>query len=142
MSARTKARILSTLVVLLAFWPVVHRQLVTRLDVDPWKLYGFAMYCTPHHVAIHVVDRGGESLRRIAPESFPPELRRRYDYFSARRATLGHLVPPDDLAAGVFLAFPELRSITVAVRIFSIQPFATGITHRTRLYPFERPSSD
>ena len=56
MSARRKARIVGTLLVAIALWPLVHRQLVTRLDVDPWKLYGFAMYCTPHAV---VVDRDG-----------------------------------------------------------------------------------
>ena len=140
MSARTKARVVGALLVAIALWPLVHRQLVTRLDVDPWKLFGFAMYCTPHAVVVDVVDRGGETPRRIDPQSFPPALRESHARYSLRRSTLGTLVPPAGLAEEIFAAQPELRRITVAVRIFTLEPFASELSHRTRLYAFERPA--
>ena len=140
MSPRAKARLVGTLICLIALWPIAHRQLVTRFDVDPWKLFGFAMYCTPHVVVVDIVDRSGEQPRRIEPAAFPPRLRRAYQRFAARRSTLGTLHAPGELARVVLDTLPEVRAFSVAVRIFSLQWREAEITHRTRLYGFDRAS--
>ena len=70
LSPAGKARLVGGIVLLIALWPIAHRQLVTRLDVNPWKLYGFAMYCTPHEVVVDVIDRSGDRpLRILAAEA-------------------------------------------------------------------------
>ena len=65
MSPRAKARVVGTLLLLVAVWPLAHRQLVVRFDVNPWKLYGFAMYCTPHDIAVDLIDRSGAKPSKI-----------------------------------------------------------------------------
>ena len=47
MSLRAKQYVLAGLLLLLALWPLAHRALVVRYRVDPWRLFGWAMYCTP-----------------------------------------------------------------------------------------------
>ncbi len=140
MSPKRKARIVGSALVLIALWPLAHRQLVTRFDINPWKLYGFAMYCTPHHVVVDIVDRSGSEPRRLEPEAFPLRLRHAHERFSARRSTLGVLHAPDELARTVLETLPEVRAFSVAVRIFSLQWRETEITHRTHLYAFDRRS--
>ena len=140
MSPKRKARIVGSALVLIALWPIAHRQLVTRFDVNPWKLYGFAMYCTPHYVVVDIVDRSGGEPRRLEPEAFPPRLRHAHERFSARRSTLGVLHAPDELASTVLETLPEVHAFSVAVRIFSLQWRDAEITHRTRLYAIDRTS--
>ncbi len=140
LSAKRKARIVGSVLLLIALWPIAHRQLVARFDINPWKLYGFAMYCTPHHVVVDIVDRSGSEPRRLEPEAFPPRLRHAHERFSARRSTLGVLHEPDELARAVLETLPEVRAFSVAVRIFSLQWRDAEITHRTRLHAFDRKS--
>lgn len=138
MSTRTKARLAGTLLALVAVWPLAHRQLVTRYDVNPWKLYGFAMYCTPHLVAVDLIDRTRPPARRIPPEELPAALRERYERYVARRSTLGWFVPPQDLARDVLAALPEVGDLGVAVTVSRL-PFAgTELESRTRFYRFPR----
>lgn len=138
MTARGKARLIGTVVLAIAVWPIAHRLLVVRMDVNPWKLYGFAMYCTPHEVVVDVIDRSSGAPRRLDPAAFPPPLRESHQRFEARRSVLGRLAAPDALAADAFAALPELRALTVAVSIFSLEPGQASITRRTQLYPFAR----
>ncbi len=47
MTSRNKARVALALLLLFAAWPLAHRTLVVRHGINPWKLYGWAMYCMP-----------------------------------------------------------------------------------------------
>ena len=42
-----KRRLVAAGLLLFALWPPLHFALVRRYDVDPWKLFGFAMYSVP-----------------------------------------------------------------------------------------------
>jgi hypothetical protein len=138
LSPHAKARLVGSIVLAIALWPIAHRQLVVRMDVNPWKLFGFAMYCTPHDLVVDLVDRGGAEPRRLDPDAFPPALRESHQRFAARRSVLGRFVAPDALAADAFAALPELRALTVAVSVFSLEWGEASISRRTRLYAFER----
>jgi hypothetical protein len=137
-SARRKARISGTLLLLLALWPLVHRQLVVRYEVDPWRLFGFAMYCTPHHLAVNLIDRSGPQPREIFRRDLPASLRPDYDRFVSRRKALGALESPDPLARELLAAMPELTRLTVATTVSSL-PFAgSEIDSRTTLHHYAR----
>lgn len=138
MTSHGKARLVGSIVLTIALWPIAHRQLVVRMDVNPWKLHGFAMYCTPHGVVVDVIDRSGTKPQRIDPAAFPAPLRESWERFSNRRAVLGRFVAPDALARDAFAALPHLRSLTIAVSIFSLEFGAEKTSRRTRLYAFER----
>lgn len=136
----TKARVVAGALIGIALWPIVHRQLVVHYDINPWKLYGFAMYCTPHGVAVDLVDRSVRPPRRIEPDTLPPPARAAYDAFVERRRTLGRFVSPDDMAGEVLRALPEVRRLTVAVGIFSLQWREDRLTPRRTFYRFDRVS--
>jgi len=42
-----KRRLALALLAFVAAWPLVHRALVARFELDPWKHAGFAMYAAP-----------------------------------------------------------------------------------------------
>ena len=138
MTAHAKARLVGSLLLAIALWPIAHRQLVVHQDVNPWKLFGFAMYCTPHDVVVDLVDRSGAAPQRLDPAAFPAPLRESYQRFAARRAVLGRFVAPDALARDAFAALPELRGLTIAVSVFSLEFGQASVSRHTRLYPFER----
>jgi hypothetical protein len=72
LSAQAKARLCGALLALVALWPLLHRPLVVIADVDPWKLFGFAIYCTPHHVSVDLIDRSRAPAREIRGDELPP----------------------------------------------------------------------
>jgi hypothetical protein len=123
---------------LVALWPIAHRQLVTRFDVNPWKLYGFAMYCTPHGLSIELIDRSQPQLRKLDPASLPPRARLALDRFAIRRGTLGKLQPPDAMAREVLRALPEVRNLSVAVTVVSLPAGASHVAPRTEIYGYTR----
>lgn len=136
LSSRAKARITGTLLLLAVVWPVFHRVLVLRYDVDPWKLFGFAMYCTPHSVAVDLIDRSGPRPREILREELPLSLRDDYDRFVARRATLGALQSPDPFARKLLEAMPGIERLTLAATVWSL-PFAgSELESRTAFYHY------
>ena len=135
MNARSKARWVGTLLLVVCLWPLVHRPLVLWLDVDPWKLFGFAMYCTPHHVSVDLIDRGAVPPREILPTELPPALRAELAHFIARRTTLGRLVSPDALGRDVRAALPGVERLVVAITVTRL-PFAgSELVSHTRWYP-------
>lgn len=96
MSFATKRRLVLGLLVFIATWPLAHRFLVASLHVDPWRLGGWAMYCTPKlqvEVAL-VPEREGRPIEL----ELPSELRESANRFAARRAVLGRFVRPASLA--------------------------------------------
>jgi len=42
-----KRRLVGLFLVAFALWPLLHFAATTRYGVDPWKLFGWAMYCVP-----------------------------------------------------------------------------------------------
>ena len=98
-------------------WPLVHRAVVARFDVNPWKLGGFAMYAvpTPPVVTALMTDRGGE-LAALPESELPRASREALDRFRAERHALGSLRRPDDLAEAVFADAPQMRWLLVVVQ--------------------------
>ena len=47
MNLELKRRLTAFFILAFALWPAVHYGLVLRFDVDPWKLFGWAMYSVP-----------------------------------------------------------------------------------------------
>ena len=97
MTFRAKQRI--TFIALLAFaiWPLVHRGLVARYDITPWKFMGFAMYCMPTvEPLVDVYAHYGERRAAIDPQpAHMRDLRREIMRFVTFRRVWGKLLPPD-----------------------------------------------
>jgi hypothetical protein len=95
-------------------WPLAHLVLVARFGVDPWELFGWAMYSQPApRVSVRVdVERGGEK----GPLRAMGELRGQLRDWARRRSTLGRLASPDPLAGRIFASDPTIDAAVVVVR--------------------------
>ena len=100
-----------------ALWPLAHRGLVARYDLNPWKLGAWAMYTTPIPpvLAVVAVERPA-GLVALDEEALPGETRAVLQRFRAERHALGRLRTPEDVAAAVFAAQPDLQFLAVLVQ--------------------------
>jgi hypothetical protein len=112
-----KRRLVKVFLIAFALWPLAQFALVTRFEVSPWKLAGWAMYTAPTKqvgVAVFAV-RPGRPPQRLAeatlPEPVSSELRR----FVDRRRTLGRLASPDAIGRELFARRSDLAWTVVAV---------------------------
>jgi hypothetical protein len=102
-----------------AVFPLVHRGLVARYEIDPWKLGGFAMYAAPTLpvlVAVLVEVEGSGRLAPLDESTLPADVRARLDLFRIERVALGRLREPRDAARAVFAARPDVRGLVLLVQ--------------------------
>ena len=115
MSFTTKRRIVQVLLVLFMVWPLVHVQVVETYDVNPWRLFGWAMYCVPtYEPSVRVfgwVDDGSGEL--VLPPD--PRVQMELELFIRQRGQVGDLASAEVLAAELFRVYPRLEGLTVAV---------------------------
>ena len=96
MSCTAKRRLVLVFLLSLAVWPLVHRALAVSFEIDPWRLGGWAMYCTPKlrvEVAL-VPERAGRPIELDLPQPLRNEAKR----FAERRAAVGRFANPAGLA--------------------------------------------
>ena len=119
MSFAAKRRLVLWFLVCLAAWPLAHRFLVASFEIDPWRLGGWAMYCTPKlRVEVGLVpERAGRPIEL----DLPPSLREEANRFAARRAVLGRFVNPALLARGV-LDRLDVDSVVVTIQHHRLDP--------------------
>ncbi len=119
MSFAAKRRLVLWFLVCLAAWPLVHRFLVASVEIDPWRLGGWAMYCTPKlRVEVGLVP---ERAGRPTELDLPPSLREEADRFAERRAVLGRFVNPALLARGA-LSRLDADSVVVTIQHHRLDP--------------------
>jgi hypothetical protein len=122
-----------------ALWPFAHRVAVARLDVNPWKLAGWAMYATPTPpvmVAIFEPVPGGWAL--VDRLALPPAAQAVVDRFERERHAIGDLRTPDDAARAVLAARGDLAEIAVVVERMRLDPSTARMTSRKARYHYDR----
>lgn len=105
------------LLLLVAVWPLVHRMLVAKYDLNPWKFFGFAMYCVPTlepQLRLYV-DYGGrvEELDLSPPHLAP--VRFEVEAFKHDRGILGNLATPERVAQALFDVLTRIEAVEVEV---------------------------
>ncbi len=132
---RRKRRLVSLFLVLFALWPLAQYALVRVYGTDPWKLFGWAMYCVPgpmKTVRVILIEEGG-ARRRLDFRRYTEEERRVADRFRERRRALGRLASPERLAAGMLELHPEAVGAIVAVLSFELDE-RTALLSRSYSY--------
>jgi hypothetical protein len=119
MTIAFKRKIVIAALLALGVWPAVHRVLIPRLDLNPWKWFGWSMYCVPPTV-IKVYTFSGASGRELPFGELSPgeqaALRRVYDVFGKQRVEWGRWVRPDGFARALFDAYPGEDHIEIVVQ--------------------------
>lgn len=117
-----KRRILTVGLVLFALWPLAQHVLVRSQGADPWRLFGWAMYCVPgpmKTVRVVEVARDGRSVV-LDPRSYDPADQHEVDVFRIRRQGLGRLEGGDTLAAYMLERHPDWEAVALPVLTLSL----------------------
>jgi hypothetical protein len=125
--------------VFVAVWPFVHRVLVAKYDINPWKLGGFAMYTTPTPpIQVVLFHKVGASLAPIDERELPRPVRRQADAFRTLRHARGRLRRPDALGAAVLEARPDLDWVVIAVQRMRLDRKTARMTSTREQFVYER----
>ena len=126
MTLAAKQRLVVAVLLVLALWPLAHRALVAQTRVDPWRFFGWAMYCTPKlPVMVQLIAEVGRARVPLAIEELPRPARRAVHRLSAQRALWGTFASPDAVGAHALASRPEVDAIVVVLRHWYLDP-ATG----------------
>lgn len=142
LSARWKKRLATGFLLVFAAWPLVHRGLVARYDISPWRFFGWAMYCQPKldvGLQVLVIEKGRPSrlgTSQIA-DAIPGWRGLRRDYLEKRRY-LGRLRPPDALAELVRARYPEADAIELVIAKDRLDRETAMIVETTETYRYPR----
>lgn len=117
MSGGIKRRAILALLLVVALWPLLHRVLVARYDLNPWKFFGFAMYCVPTlepQLRLHVDYGGRVEVLDVSQPDFA-RVRAEIEVYQHDRGVWGDLATPDRVAAAVFEVLTRPESVEVEV---------------------------
>lgn len=139
MSSGSRRRAMAAIVAVVFFWPFAHLYLVAQYRVDPWELFGWAMYSRPAaRVQVRVnVDRDGVSklLRATGAE------RKRVVEFARDRSALGEFASPATLVQSVFDDDPGIQTVEVVVREITLDLDTARLVATDEVLRFDRPRS-
>ena len=134
-----KRTLLVALLVWVACWPLAHRWLVVRYDIDPWKLGAFAMYATPNlPVLVAAVGTSAAGTAVIDESTLPIWVRRDLDRFRVERAALGALRDPADVGRLLLTARPDLTSVAILIQRSTLDAETATIRVATPRFVYPR----
>lgn len=124
----------------LALWPVIHAGLAARYQIDPWKLFGWAMYAVPPIVEtdIRVFEHLEPGWRPLHPSRVSAGEEAGLTRFLVRHRALGMLVTPEDFARAYLARRPEVTGIAVEVALTVLDPVSAHLVMRPRRFVYER----
>ncbi len=131
--------VVALLLIAYAIWPLVHRQLVERVRINPWKLAGWAMYTTaaPRGAISAVgIDEDGRP-RNLRLDTTPSLTRAREDYLGSR-ISLGLSSDPLPMAEALASAHPQFTAWHLIVEQVGLSPRAYIEPLHRSTYSFRR----
>lgn len=135
-----KRRLVQIFLLLFALWPIFQFGAVVRYGVDPWKLFGWAMYCVPgamNTVRLAVESEQG-SFRVIEPASYSARERRAATRFVEYHRALGELARPDSLVRIFFEERPEAEFVILGLATLKIDRNSARLVSLVEYTRFDR----
>lgn len=134
-----KRNAVAALLGFVTLWPLAQRALVSRFEIDPWKLGGFAMYATPTlPVLVAVLAPQAGRLAPLDEASLPREARARLDRFRVERVALGRLREPRDAARAILAERPDLHGLVLLVQRTTLDPRTARTSASTERFVYDR----
>lgn len=116
MSLAAKQRIVVAMLAVFALWPVVHGSLVEKYLINPWRLFGWAMYCVPtYEPQVRFFGQSGERGGEIVFPSGHPQAEIERIRFIRQRGQIGKWASAELLAAQLFELYPHLDGLAIDV---------------------------
>ena len=132
-----KRRIIIVFLVAFTLWPLAHRAMVAAFNINPWKFYGWAMFCVPNPkttVGVFAI-KGGESVR-LSPTKADRVDQSAYNF---RRGILGSLTSPNDFARALLRRHPEVDGVGVVVVQYHVDWRTALLIHEREVTVHRRP---
>jgi hypothetical protein len=141
MTVRTKQRFTFVALLALAIWPLVHRGLVARYDITPWKFMGFAMYCMPTlEPRVEVLAHFGERRAPVdSSEAHMRDLRREIARFTIFRQVWGTLLTPERVGEAAQSLLTRADSFEVVVTEGYLDRESWRLAARETVYEYHSP---
>jgi hypothetical protein len=135
-----RRRAVAGVLVALAAWPVFHGALVARYEVDPWKLFGWAMYAVPPIVEtdVSVFEKLAPGWRPLHPGRLDEDERAALSLFLARHRALGVLAKPEAFARAYLSRRPEVSALALEVALTTLDRESARLALRPRRFVYER----
>ena len=139
MTLAGKQRLVVAMLAVLAAWPLAHRALVVRYDLDPWRFFGWAMYCTPKlpaTISLFAIEDGVRQPVEI--RSLSRDGRRAIAVLRRRRSLWGTLASPDRAGQALLAARPDAEAVEVVVSKLYLNPATASIDTHVETHRFVR----
>lgn len=139
MTLAGKQRLVVAMLAVLAAWPLAHRALVVRYDLDPWRFFGWAMYCTPKlpaTISLFAIEDGVRQPVEI--RSLSRDGRRAIAVLRRRRSLWGTLASPDRAGQALLAARPDAEAVEVVVSKLYLNPTTASIDTHVETHRFAR----
>lgn len=132
-----KKRIVVLVLLFLSLWPGVHFALFESYAINPWKLFGFAMYCTPRpELSLHLFVGGPDGERSLEPSMQPPGFEGMAMDYLERRRDLGALASPDELAAALRPSLPPGSTLRIEISQLELHPESGRLRRHLNRYRY------
>lgn len=135
-----KKRLIQIFLVLFAVWPILQFGAVVRYGVDPWKLFGWAMYCVPGSMKTLrlAVESDQGTLLVVEPETYSTREHRAATRFIEYHRALGQLARPDSLIRVFFEERPKAESIILGVATLELDRHSARLVSSLDYTRFDR----
>jgi hypothetical protein len=135
-----KKRVTLGLLLFIAAWPLVHRVLVMRFEVNPWKLGGFAMYASVvPPLRVTVFHDTAQGVVPLDERRLPAPVRQRLRRFRIERHALGQFRSADDTGRSILSALPELEWVVISVQRLTLDPETARMRASRKRYRYQQP---
>jgi len=132
-----KRRIIIVFLVAFTLWPLAHRVMVATFNVNPWKFYGWAMFCVPNpKTKVGVFAFKGQDKLPLSPTESDRADKAAYNF---RRGILGSLTSPDDFASALLQRHPEVDGVGVVVVQYHVDWWTARLIHEREVTVHRRP---
>lgn len=117
MSLRVRSIAAAGLIAVVFFWPFAHHVLAERVGFNPWKGFGWSMYCTPPpEVNLQIGETGPRGARLLPLGLAPPAVQAAVREYRRERELWGAWSSPDTLADTIRAWRPDVQTIVIRVR--------------------------
>ncbi|AGP41611.1 hypothetical protein BE04_19710 [Sorangium cellulosum] len=128
MTTATLQRRFTAILAFLVLWPPVHFALARTLDVNPWKLFGLAMYANVHETKVELWDETREPAVRLEHESLSPATKKVVGDLTYWRGTLGRFVDVAPFAARMLKENPGVERLLIRLGVQRLDTATSKLT--------------
>lgn len=117
MTTTSLHRTFTTILVVLLCWPFAHFALARAVGLDPWKLFGLAMYSSRYRLEVQLWDESRQPAVLLEQPGLNPETQEAIQDLRSWRRGLGTIASVDPFARDILSANPGIERLEVRLGV-------------------------